>query len=510
VSFARFSVHCQAEIRMGGTPLRPCNMHGGADRLAYLDGLLRFIELGFGDPASPFFRNPALARQWLTRVPMGEGLVDIVEQGGDVLVREGEGIREELAFEPEALSICIFDGRRRDRTISLFPTGTATSNMGRLMSALTTGIEVDDLMRLGASVNLDARDLLDALLDDGAIDQLDELSPRLSAPLSVGAGDWLTWTGHAGFVLQSSGTTLWVDPWLLPQMVWQDDELRSLFSPDFADSLLFDPYGPETKNLCVQTLPRPDAVLITHQDVDHFRMEVLMALPPDVPIVVPRASAVPHPWEVPMKAIIHRLLGADRRVIELGHGEHVTFGTYRVSAFPFHGEFPVTLPHTWNCYLVQTEHSAVAITSDSKASAEDVDVIAGLLVRPDIPLTLLAQPPRTREVDPGYRDATYELYNPSRLWPWYVRLHAMFDPTPKSCLTWNFVASLAERTHLVSYFPCAAGCCPWFRLPPSTPFQTPIVHLLRRDLEDAKEKLAAVTRRTVLFPGKHGQPYRLA
>lgn len=42
----------------------------------------------------------------------------------------------------------------------------------------------------------------------------------------------------------------------------------------------------------------------------------------------------------------------------------------------------------------------------------------------------------------------------------------MFDPTPKSCVTWAILERFAERLDFRHYFPCAAGSCPWFRLGP--------------------------------------------
>jgi len=126
------------------------------------------------------------------------------------------------------------------------------------------------------------------------------------------------------------------------------------------------------------------------------------------------------------------------------------------------------------------------------------------------PVTLLAQPPRTREVEDGYRDAGYDLHNSARLWPWYVPPHAMFDPTPKSCVTWDIIARLAERLALPHYFPCAAGSCPWLRLGPEQAFFAPVSQMSRADIDEVRAQLAARTRRTTMFPGTYGRPVRLA
>jgi len=126
------------------------------------------------------------------------------------------------------------------------------------------------------------------------------------------------------------------------------------------------------------------------------------------------------------------------------------------------------------------------------------------------PVTLLAQPPRTREVEDGYRDAGYDLHNSARLWPWYVPPHAMFDPTPKSCVTWDIIARLAERLALPHYFPCAPGSCPWLRLGPEQAFFAPVSQMSRADIHEVRAQLAARTRRTTMFPGTYGRPVRLA
>jgi L-ascorbate metabolism protein UlaG (beta-lactamase superfamily) len=481
-------------------------MHAGADRLAYLDGLLRTVQAGLADPASPFFGDTAAARRWLARVPMADLLVE-VEAGADgAVVRERGGVRNDIAFSEDAVSLCILDGRRRGASVARYAVGPDSLRIAQLMPALTAGVALDDLARCGDALDVPAEELVEALSADDAVEPLEVVAPRVAPQFSLDRGDCLTWIGHAGFILQSGGATLWIDPWVWPKLRWTADERVGLFSPAFADSVLVQPYGPETTNLCIQELPPPDAVLITHQDTDHVRPGVLASLPASVPIVVPAAGTTP--WEVPLRAVIPQLIGPGRTIVELGHGEHLRVGPYDICALPFHGEFPIALPHRWNCYLVQTADSAVAVTSDSKLELEDVDRIACEL-RSGTPLTLLAQPPRARDIEDGYRDTAYQLYNSARLWPWYLPPHAMFDPTPKSCVTWDIVARLADRLDLQHYFPCAAGSCPWFRLDADQALFAPISQMSRADIADVHAQLAARTRRTTLFPGTYGNPVRV-
>src|SRR5262249_9741457 len=118
----------------------------------------------------------------------------------------------------------------------------------------------------------------------------------------------VTWLGHAAVVLECQGTTLWVDPYFLPVVSWREEELASHFSADFADSVLLSPYGPQSPQLSAWELPKPDAVLITHQDMDHYAPGVLMGAPETATVVVPRALPGSQ-VDLDLETITRNLLG---------------------------------------------------------------------------------------------------------------------------------------------------------------------------------------------------------
>src|SRR5207249_6243137 len=121
-------------------------------------------------------------------------------------------------------------------------------------------------------------------------------------------------------------------------------------------------------------LPPLDAVFATHQDIDHCNLGVLMMLPEDLPIVVPDFHR-DHMWEVDLSALIQRVLGRRRKVIRLSHGETITIGNIRATAFPFFGEMPSSLKTSWNCYLFETDQAAVACTADSAVTDEFIECL---------------------------------------------------------------------------------------------------------------------------------------
>lgn len=84
------------------------------------------------------------------------------------------------------------------------------------------------------------------------------------------------WLGHASFLLQTAGRTLWIDP---------------VFSAHCAPLPL-----PSLRRLVelpcrVGDLPRPDAVLLTHGHYDHLDLASLRAAGADTPLLVPEGHA---------------------------------------------------------------------------------------------------------------------------------------------------------------------------------------------------------------------------
>src|SRR5262249_32451244 len=226
--------------------------------------------------------------------------------------------------------------------------------------------------------------------------------------------DQVTWLGHACAMVQAGSTTVWVDPFFYPKLRWLDSERSEIFSSDYADSLLVEPYDPSFEQLSMHHLPVPDAILVTHQDTDHFSLNALMMLPEKTIIVVPQARPG-RPWEIDLQELIHNVLGEHRKVAVLPHGQHLDVGDVRITAFPFCGEFPLCLPHDWNCYLVEAERSAVVFAADSAMQREQVDFLSARLRGTERGTILFSRgPTRSNRALPGYRDELNQLFSSVR------------------------------------------------------------------------------------------------
>jgi L-ascorbate metabolism protein UlaG (beta-lactamase superfamily) len=106
----------------------------------------------------------------------------------------------------------------------------------------------------------------------------------------------LTWWGHATTAIEVDGVRLLTDPVLRPRV-------GPLHNPGWVPPVL----------------GRLDAVLVSHQHLDHLDLPSLRRLPPDVPVIVP-----------PGAGQLARRAGA--RVKELGVGETVRVGAVTVRA----------------------------------------------------------------------------------------------------------------------------------------------------------------------------------
>ncbi len=99
-------------------------------------------------------------------------------------------------------------------------------------------------------------------------------------------------------IFQSGPTTVWFDPLVPPRLRYTAEDLPIAFADEHPfGSFVVGEYGPQCEQLTVSNLPRPDAVFVSHPDIDHFDLGVLMCLPEDVPIVVP-PTRPDSPWDV--------------------------------------------------------------------------------------------------------------------------------------------------------------------------------------------------------------------
>ena len=235
-----------------------------------------------------------------------------------------------------------------------------------------------------------------------------------------------------------------------------------------------------------------------------------MMLPEDLPIVVPDYRQ-DHMWEVDLSALIRRVLGRRRKVIRLSHGETITIGNIRATAFPFFGEMPSSLKTSWNCYLFETAQTAVACTADSAVTDESIDFLINRLHRKRKPFVLCARLVHSGKASVGYRDETEGLFNFTRLWSWYVPIWDLFQPVEELGISESRLRKLSHRTNLRFYLPYAMGTAPWFRIQDvNDPLRVPMANLSAHDLHALSDTLKSIPRGPSLFPGKFAQPLPLA
>jgi L-ascorbate metabolism protein UlaG (beta-lactamase superfamily) len=357
---------------------------------------------------------------------------------------------------------------------------------------------------------VDLSSVIDRLRNFGFIEEIDPSVPIVPPRLMNGEDDRVTWLGHASMLFQTSRSSVCVDPFLRPHIQWTEQERQSSFSHLFADRWFFEPYGPDVTQLSPAQLPHMDAVFVTHQDIDHCNVGVLMMLPEDVPIIVPDYHPH-HSWEVDLQTFIKKVLGTRRKVIRLKHGETMTIGDIRATAFPFYGEMPSSLKTLWNCYLFETDKATVACTADSAVTDETVDFLVRRLGSQRRPFVLCARLIHSGESSPGFRDETNTLFNFTRLWAWHMPIWDLFQPVEEPGISEAYLRLLAQRTNLRFYLPYAMGTAPWFRITdPRDPLHMPMANMSADDLSLMKEKLAALAPTVALFPGKFAVPFNVS
>jgi L-ascorbate metabolism protein UlaG (beta-lactamase superfamily) len=499
------------ELRLGHVVVSAQNLSDGTQRLEYLEGARAFLE-GAAATGLPEARRQALRLE----VPFADMLIKEQVSDGQVSYRLIRDAVDMLHFRHDQLRVLLADGRkRRSDEMLAYETGEMTAGFGRVLSALTRGVPQGDLLELAARVGVELdEDFLDEWRAAGVIDEVEPGLSRVPERLRRGDGDRLTWLGHAAVMFQAPDATVLVDPFLQPRIAWRDAELAEVFSPGYADARLFSPYDASCAQLSVHGLPAPDAVLVTHQDSDHFSLGALMVLPEATTIVVPRADPARRPWELDLREVIHRVLGPERKVVALGHGESLRFGGVTVTAFPFVGEYPAMLPHSWNGYLVETERSAAIFGADAALTQQTTDWLEARLAPGRRPAVLLARTihwfdePGTA-TQRGYRDANDELYPVVRLWPWFTTVQALFEPAEVLGISAYNLRRLARGAGVKHFFPYALGSAPWFRFAGSDNYFAPKVASLDAGAFAAEcEKAAAVGAAVPAL--RYGEPLRLA
>jgi len=471
--------------------------------VAYLNGL-------FGHLQERGSRPQALSRleALLPRLPHSD-LVTI-DREAKAPVAEAPGARDRIGFDADRLTIVLLDGLNRRSESPAIPAGRYSPQVAHALSRLSRGVTEEELASTCGRSGVDLTPVLARLRDLQLIEEVDPSVPGFPERLGEEGRDRLAWLGHACVLLQTASSSVCVDPFLRPHIRWTDADVESCFSDAFGDRLLFDPYGPQASQLSPTQLPRLDAVFVTHQDIDHCNLGVLMTLPEEVPIVVPHRRA-DRPWEVDLSVLIRGILGRRRKVIRLQHGETIRIGDIRATAFPFFSEMPSSLRTSWNCYLFETDRAAVACTADSAVTDEGVDFLIDRLRGRRKPFVLCARSLHSGAPSAGYRDDVESLFNFTRLWAWYMPLWDLFQPVEEPGIAEGRFHRLSRRTNLRFYLPYAMGTAPWYRIADvNDPLHVPMANLSARDVCAQADRVSALSKRARLFPGKFARPFALA
>lgn len=505
----RLSLFTVPELSIGRAPLTPQNSQFDPRRLKYLEGMVDYLNGLVENLRKSYSQSEAISHleKVLAKLPHSE-LVKI-DTSGEPRVTEIPSARDRIVFTKDRLRINFLDGLHRRTEIPGIPAGRYSPEVSHIISKLSQGISEKALSRILGQCDVDLSPVIEGLCNLELIEEVDPSVQIVSQSLLEGKTDRLTWLGHACILFQTSRSSVCVDPFLRPHIKWTEKDLKSSFSDIFGDRVFFEPYGPQLTQLSPAQLPPLDAVFVTHQDIDHCNLGVLMMLPEHTPIVVPDCHP-DHMWEVDLLAVIHNVLGRKRKVIRLRHGETITIGDIRATAFPFFAEMPSSLKTFWNCYLFETDHAAVACTADSAITDESVDLLIKRLRGKRKPLVLCARLVHSGKKSAGFRDETENLFNFTRLWAWYMPIWDLFQPVEESGISERRLRDLSQRTNLRFYLPYAMGTAPWFRIVDvDDPLHVPMANLSAHDLHALSETLTTVPRGPSLFPGKFGRPFPL-
>lgn len=505
----RLSLFSVPEVSIGRAPLTPQNSQFDPRRVKYVEGMVTYLNGLFKSLRKNHSQPEARSRleNLLAQLPYSE-LVKI-DTSGEPCVAEIPSARDRIGFNKDRLRINFLDGLHRRSESPGIPAGRHTPVVSHIISKLSHGLPEKELSRILEKCAANLSPAIEALRSLELIEEIDPSMPIVPQQLLGGKTDRLTWLGHACVLFQTLRSSVCVDPFLRPHIKWTDMDLASSFSDTFGDRFFFEPYGPQLAQLSPAQLPPLDAVFVTHQDIDHCNLGVLMMLPEDVPIVVPDCHP-DHGWEVDLTTLIHNVLGRRRKVIRLKHGDTITIGDIRATAFPFHSEMPSSLKTAWNCYLFETNTATVVCAADAAVTDDSVDFLIQRLRRKRKPLVLCARLIHSGEKSAGFRDETETLFNFTRLWAWYMPVWDLFQPVEESGISEHRFRKLSQGTNLRFYLPYAMGTAPWFRIADSKdPLHIPMANLSADDLRVLSEKLQAIPRGPSLFPGKFGQPFPL-
>jgi hypothetical protein len=180
---------------------------------------------------------------------------------------------------------------------------------------------------------------------DKLLGTLSRMGMLLASTTSRVRGQWLANTrdgdvvhlGHAGLACRAGENFLLFDPWLVP---WNADaQIPALWPTE---------------------MPRPHAILLTHEHADHLDPRTLLAFAKDTPIIVAtRRDGLFYDYRTQLERL------GFTNVVELAHGARWAFPGGFVEAVPFYGEDPCDLTLPRNCYLVSAAGRNTLVWADS-------------------------------------------------------------------------------------------------------------------------------------------------
>ncbi|MFN0246446.1 MAG: MBL fold metallo-hydrolase [Kofleriaceae bacterium] len=449
----RLSPHVMPQIRQGLHDLTPQNLSDGAARIHYAHTLIKMVNSLVAHGAR------MEAKRFRDESMFGPRILEWIEgEDGSVRVEPLPELENALGLSHEQIGVLFRDGRLRDDSaMTYLPTGEGTAAFADLLVRLHRGIDRAELLQRAEAHDIGFdEELLDDLIARGVIE-----SGVAAAPADPGSG--ITWMGHAYVRAATSSASVWFDPFPAPRLVWTDAESTSMFPDNVPDKFLLEDYGPHARQVTQDELPIPNAVFITHQDTDHVDLGALALLPPTVPIYVPAADPK-MPWQIDLVAAIRTVLGESRDVRVLAHGEKVTIGEIVVTAFPFIGEFPASLPHAWNCYLVELPDQVWALCADSAVTERHVAWFRERRGDDPRPFGIMVNGIVAHDEMQGYRDTSLEAASFSRLYSWYLPPIRTFEPVPSCGLPIRVLRGLVTDVGLTQVVLYAHGNLPWYRL----------------------------------------------
>jgi hypothetical protein len=235
--------------------------------------------------------------------------------------------------------------------------------------------------------------------------------------------------GHAALLYRQRENFFLFDPWLLPWLA--ESSVPSLWG---------------------SLLPRPAAIFLTHDHDDHVDPRTLLAMPKDIPIVVPsRRNARSLYYDYPS---LLRELGFTH-IIELAHGESFSSDGGAIVSVPFFGEDPVDIEMPRNCYLINDRgrntliHVDSGPTNSGKSAVKD-GVIGDLVQRYGPVSTLFASQQQLKEVR-AY--TAYACLSPPGRW---------LEVGENGYLTNAYLAELAGAAKARMFASYATGGADWY------------------------------------------------